>query len=159
MINIFVPELSRSVELDSPKDLSYKGIPAKEFTWSKNTFKSGNAYSKNRCYQSKDDHFFDRYNGIMMNPDFELNVPMMYSMPHFMDADNELSLSFTGLRPIRDAHSSTIMIKKTNATLIKSWKRIQTNIDTNSTSKVLNYRRFLFPVFWIDEQSQNKALV
>lgn len=88
-IKLFAPELNRSIQLDYDRDMTENGVSVRKFVWSNNTFKSGAAFSPNKCF-SDSKNKFSKYSGVLFNSKCNFNIPLAFSSPHFYNSGGYL---------------------------------------------------------------------
>lgn len=154
-LDIFVPELNRSIALDYDKDKAYKKIPTRRFIWSPNTFKSSSSYPPNKCFYTDSKDELNKYSGVLFNSHCNFNIPIAFSNPHFYQADDYYRDTVLGMNPVQNKHESSIELRKNNGELILANKNLQINIDTKTISSKRSIERFIFPLFYLAEVTRN----
>lgn len=139
--------MDRSVELIKEPYLDL----SKMFLWSSTTFASGKLYEPNRCYLTDIDEL-NEYNGVLRKPNLcNLNLPIVYSAPHFLYADNYFKNKIDGLNATVFHHDSYLILDQTG-TVQAEERNLQINFDTRSASEAFGLGRFIFPVYWLSDQ-------
>ncbi|CAG0889049.1 unnamed protein product [Darwinula stevensoni] len=91
--------------------------------------------------------------------------PVVMSLPHFYvpdeGGDNGLNKSLIdGIAPHKDSHETFIDIEPTTGLLIRSSKKLQTNVKVRKIEGYKTFENFpnmVFPVFWVDEVSAKQT--
>ena len=136
ILSVFEPELNRTVFLNFERDTSYKGIPTKRFQLSNLTYASPDGNEYNQCFCPDVDPIRD-YNGTLRVAHCNLEVPLVFSNPHFLFADSYFSREISGFNPVQAEHESFAEVTEKLGIVINGRKTVQLNIDTEA------YRYFL----------------
>ena len=155
-IEIFAPELNRSIQLDNKEESVIDKIQTRKFVWSSDTLKSKTVLDTNECYYPARKDELDKYSGILRNSHCNHDIPMVFSYPHFYQSDSYFTDAVSGMSP-NDKYESYIHLRKENGELMSALKNIQINIDTRVASASHSIKRFIFPLFWLAEKAKFNA--
>ena len=87
ILSVFEPELNRTVYLNYERNTEYQGIPTKRFVLSESTFAAPKFYPDNGCFCKNKDDGIMVYNGTLRSGHCNFDVPLVFSNPHFYQAD------------------------------------------------------------------------
>lgn len=150
---VFEPELNRTVFLTFERNTNYNGIPTKRFLLDVGTFQAPSKNPYNKCFCPTNDSLKD-FDGTLRVGHCNFHVPMVFSNPHFYQADSYFGEQIHGFKPNKVKHESFADISKELGMVINGRKTIQLNIDTQAyasylTNSQLVVPRQIFPVFWL----------
>nr|ALR72543.1 sensory neuron membrane protein SNMP1b [Colaphellus bowringi] len=83
-----------------------------------------------------------------------MGVPILATLPHFLEADEIYLQQVKGLNPILDKHIIRIQLEPMTGTPIEARKRLQFNLPVSASEKITlmrNVSTSLHPIFWIEE--------
>jgi hypothetical protein len=83
------------------------------------------------------------------------DIPLMFSEPHFYQADHSYNSSVDGLKPDAALHESSVYIEPITGRVVNSSRKLQLNVNiarVHSFIPTLDLKRdTVFPVVWMDE--------
>lgn len=106
-INLFTPEMCRSIPYDYEKDIELHGIKGYRFAAGARALDNGTLYKDNKCYATDD--FMP--SGVMNISICNYGHPMFMSFPHFYGADPSYLDAVDGLAPSKDKHQAFITLE------------------------------------------------
>ncbi|XP_014253859.1 sensory neuron membrane protein 2-like [Cimex lectularius] len=157
-IYIYVPDvcISMSASFVNKSYLDSK-ITAYHYESSKNNFASVEEWPENKCKCSKleDSHKepFCYKRGAFEAFDCQ-GSPIVFSPPHFLDADPSYLNYVEGLKPDREKHLTYVSIEPLTGVPISGRKRIQMNMflkKIKGITLLTNVTEGLFPIGWAEE--------
>ncbi|RZF32365.1 hypothetical protein LSTR_LSTR001829 [Laodelphax striatellus] len=86
-----------------------------------------------------------------------MDVPVIMSKPHFLDAADDLLDDIDGLKPDPEIHNSFFDIEPITGIPLKGYQRIQVNLKLNQITTMTlmkDLRNLTFPLLWVEEGSQ-----
>ncbi|XP_023349462.1 lysosome membrane protein 2 isoform X2 [Eurytemora carolleeae] len=81
-------------------------------------------------------------------------APVIISLPHFLDADQDVVDAIQGMNPNPDLHTTFLNIEPLTGVSLDAHKRIQVNVplkQNDAMTLLKNVREAIFPVVWVDE--------
>lgn len=128
---MFEPELNRTVNLTFEGDSSYMGIPTKRFHLDSLTYAAPKHNIENKCFCPFADPT-GNYDGTLHVAHCNFEVPMVFSNPHFYQADSYFLTEITGFSPVKEEHESFADVTEKLGIVINGRKTVQLNIDTEA---------------------------
>jgi hypothetical protein len=128
ILPVFEPELNRTVFLNYEKDTKYKGIPTKRFILSNLTYAASDKNPFNECFCADANDQIKDYDGTLRVSHCNQEVPIVFSNPHFYQADDYFRDEIKGLNPNKVKHESFAEISKELGIVINGRKAVQLNI-------------------------------
>lgn len=155
ILSVFEPELNRTVFLHYERETSYRTIPTKRFVLSNLTYAAPDKNPYNKCFCPFNDQIKD-YDGTLRVGHCYDHVPMVFSNPHFYQADEYFGQQIHGFKPNKEKHESFADICKELGMVINGRRTVQLNLDTKAYSDYLTtgehvVPRQIFPVFWLSD--------
>ena len=91
-----------------------------------------------------------------------LEVPLVFSNPHFYQASNHFRSEIKGFKPVKELHESFADLSKELGMVINGRKTVQLNLDTSAYHYYMNragksFEREIFPVFWLADTGKAGA--
>ncbi|GFR32657.1 platelet glycoprotein 4, partial [Trichonephila clavata] len=141
-----------TIPLEYEKDVTVHGIKTLRFGMASNTFATGEENPYNKCYCEGS----SCRSGIMpMN--CKKGAPYVISMPHFLEADQELVNAVEGVHPNPEKHKTYVDVEPTTGFVLNAAFRVQLNgvaRRLKEFSPVVNVRDSVVPVLWMSEEAQ-----
>ncbi|CAL8138190.1 unnamed protein product [Orchesella dallaii] len=155
-LDMFSPDLCRSLRLVYEKDSEVRGISSYKFTVDPEVLEDPIFNRDNMCYCTQQGDRFDR---CPKTGAYQLNAcrketPLLVSLPHFLDGSEEYLNTTEGLHPDRSVHETFIELEPNTGLLLKAAKRIQINIEMRAFKFIKQLRKLpklLLPIIWVDE--------
>ncbi|GFQ79437.1 platelet glycoprotein 4, partial [Trichonephila clavata] len=151
-LSLFNPNLCRTIPLEYEKDVTVHGIKTLRFGMASNTFATGEENPDNKCYCEGS----SCQSGIMpMN--CKKGAPYVISMPHFLEADQELVNAVDGVHPNPEKHKTYVDVEPTTGFVLNAAFRVQLSGVARRLpefSPVVNVRDSVVPVLWMSEEAQ-----
>jgi len=168
---MFNTDLCRSIYMTEEMMETLQGVKTSKYSAPKEVFNV--SFADNKCFCSTgkqcEDGLLDvsncfatKMNSLFPKMDgFELNVSLIMSSPHFLNAENETIDSVIGLKPNKKQHETYINIEMETGVALKAAKRLQLNTrlyhgqhtdNLDSLSKLPLGWTQLLPVFWAEEK-------
>ncbi|GFR17097.1 platelet glycoprotein 4 [Trichonephila clavata] len=111
-----------TIPLEYEKDVTVHGIKTLRFGMASNTFATGEENPYNKCYCEGS----SCRSGIMpMN--CKKGAPYVISMPHFLEADQELVNAVEGVHPNPEKHKTYVDVEPTTGFVLNAAFRVQLN--------------------------------
>ena len=153
VLQLFSPEMCRSLYLIYSKDIDVNGIPGYRFSVPKEML---DASDENSCYCVNPG--LNNKNcpkgGAMDLSVCRNGAPVMMSTAHFLDGSDEYINGVEGIRPDPALHSTIIDLEPNTGLILNVRKRMQLNFvlrpNTLST-EFSNVREVVYPIIWVDE--------
>ncbi|XP_022190215.2 sensory neuron membrane protein 2 [Nilaparvata lugens] len=86
-----------------------------------------------------------------------MDVPVIMTKPHFLDAANDLLDDVDGLKPDPELHNSYFDIEPKTGIPLEGYQRIQVNLKLNQITTMTlmkDLRNLTFPLLWVEEGTQ-----
>ncbi|XP_022184019.1 sensory neuron membrane protein 2-like [Nilaparvata lugens] len=86
-----------------------------------------------------------------------MDVPVIMTKPHFLDAANDLLDDVDGLKPDPELHNSYFDIEPKTGIPLEGYHRIQVNLKLNQITTMTlmkDLRNLTFPLLWVEEGIQ-----
>ena len=103
-MNLFVPDMCRSIPFDYEKDVEVHGATGYRFTAGRRAVDNGTVFPENLCYAYGSSEFVP--SGVMNISACRYGSPVFMSYPHFYLADEFYLNEIEGLAPNKDKHES-----------------------------------------------------
>ncbi|CAL8137069.1 unnamed protein product [Orchesella dallaii] len=160
ILPIFSPDLCRSLYLTYEGDTEILGLPGYRFTLPEILLQDPRLNKDNECFctnRGGDEFQNCPKAGAYQVESCKKGVPLVVSLPHFLDGDNEFREQVGGLNPVRENHETVITLEPNTGVLLRANKRIQMNIELRSTRKFPKLKKvpnMIMPLFWVDESAE-----
>ncbi|XP_044258686.1 sensory neuron membrane protein 2-like [Tribolium madens] len=155
---IYSTDICRFVEINYKGEESYKGIDGYLFGTSPETLRSSTKDPENDCYCSKLSRDMDGKKSCFLDGVIDMQtcfgVPVLFSFPHFLWADQKYLDAVEGLSPDEDKHKTYLVVEPNTGTPLQGVKRIQLNAVIRpivGIKSMMQTKRALLPLLWIEE--------
>ncbi|XP_076139640.1 lysosome membrane protein 2 isoform X1 [Alosa pseudoharengus] len=151
-LNIFTPDLCRSIYMKFDKDVEVKGIPAYRFTPPRSVLASVEENPDNAgfCLSSKN----CLGSGVLKVDVCKKGVPVVVSFPHFYLGADDYINAIDGISPVKEHHQTYLDLNPTTGIIVRASKRAQFNILVERLSSfpiTSGLDRTVFPLFFLNE--------
>ncbi|XP_048021923.1 lysosome membrane protein 2-like [Megalobrama amblycephala] len=150
-LNVFTPDLCRSIYMRFEKEVEVKGIPAYRFTPPRDVLASGKNNPENEgfCVTKKclDD-------GVLDVSVCRKGAPVVVSFPHFHLGDKKYANAIDGISPVHEHHQTFLDLNPTMGMPVRAMKRTQINIHLDRVTGfplTRNLNSTIFPIVFLNE--------
>ncbi|KAK9954920.1 hypothetical protein ABG768_014834 [Culter alburnus] len=150
-LNVFTPDLCRSIHMRFEKEVEVKGIPAYRFTPPRDVLASGKNNPENEgfCVTKKclDD-------GVLDVSVCRKGAPVVVSFPHFHLGDKKYANAIDGISPVHEHHQTFLDLNPTMGVPVRAMKRAQINIHLDRVTGfplTRNLNGTIFPIVFLNE--------
>ncbi|XP_067339779.1 lysosome membrane protein 2-like isoform X2 [Channa argus] len=151
-IQIFTPDLCRSIYMEFEKDVQVKGIPAYRFTPPRSVLasKEENPANEGFCVTPKE----CLGTGLLKVSPCRKGAPVVASFPHFYLAEDKYVAAIEGMDPQTQHHQTFLDLNPTTGVIVRANKRAQINV---LLSRILGFPKTkginetVFPVMFLNE--------
>ena len=158
-LEIFAPDLCRSLAIDFIKTTSLRTIELYRFGLSPSFFKPINQSENTKCFCVKGSHEAkQKFCGLggVMDVSTCRKKPIVLSTPHFFNGDASLRQAVDGLSPSAANHDTFVDIEPITGLVLRVRRRLQINLemisyDSFPKSHVLKDQRLIHPFIWLDQ--------
>uniref|UniRef100_A0A8C1Y2N6 Lysosome membrane protein 2-like n=1 Tax=Cyprinus carpio TaxID=7962 RepID=A0A8C1Y2N6_CYPCA len=149
-LNVFTPDLCRSIHMRFEKEVEVKGIPAYRFTPPRAVLASGKNNPENEgfclttCKACLGCGNLKGYYG----------APVVVSFPHFHLGAEKYAEAIDGISPVHDRHQTFLDLNPTMGMPVRAMKRAQINIHLERVSGfplTRNLNGTIFPILFLNE--------
>lgn len=158
LLHLFAFDLCRSIPLEYQKDTEdSNGIPCYRFVPPANTFGTPEENSNNACYCNNPDGC-NVPSGIFNASICQFGSPVMFSWPHFFQADPKLLDTVDGLKPDQKKHQSYFDVQPVLGAPLRGKLKFQINIQINEVNGVKaaeGLRDILVPVASVSSEVED----
>jgi hypothetical protein len=155
---IFATDICRFVEITYKGEETYKDIDGYLFGTSKETLRSTQENPEDDCYCSKLSKDETGTKSCFLDGIIDMQtcfgVPVLFSFPHFLWADEKYANGVEGMAPNEDIHKTYLVVEPNTGTPLKGVKRIQLNVamrPVTGVKSMLQATRAIMPLLWIEE--------
>ncbi|XP_071798477.1 scavenger receptor class B member 1-like [Asterias amurensis] len=151
LLNLFHPDLCRSMPYTYVKDDELKGVPLKMFGIAPWAYQNSSVFPENEGFKVNDRDSVPT--GLMRVDPCRFGSPMAVSNPHFFEGDPSLLQQVKGLKPDAEKHRNSFSIEPTLGMPFKLRMRIQVNqyMEKNDIIKQTgDVETMYMPVFWFE---------
>ncbi|XP_045474063.1 protein peste-like isoform X3 [Harmonia axyridis] len=148
-LELFNPEMCRTIVLDFVEDQSKNMIDGYKFTLGDHFFDNGTIYPENTCYCTGDCVPY----GLMNVSLCRYGSPGFVSLPHFYKADPYYTNLIDGMKP-SEKHDFYMIIEPTTGLPLEVSARLQINLLVKNIPDVglmENREDVFFPIFWFEQ--------
>ncbi|KAG1962712.1 lysosome membrane protein 2 isoform X2 [Pimephales promelas] len=151
-LNVFTPDLCRSIHMRFEKEVEVKGIPAYRFTPPRAVLASGKNNPDNEGFCLTPNKCLD--DGVLDVSVCRKGAPVVMSFPHFHLGDEKYANAIEGISPVHEHHQAFLDLNPTMGMPVRAMKRAQINIHLDRISgfpmtKSLNGT--IFPIVFVNE--------
>ncbi|KAJ8045804.1 Scavenger receptor class B member 1 [Holothuria leucospilota] len=149
-IQLFHPDLCRSVSMLYEQDITFKGVPLFKFVLANYTYANGTVYPPNEGFYKSGTSV---PSGILRQDPCRLGQPLGLSNPHFYEADPILIDSVEGMNPVREKHESFLALEERMGLPYIFKLRLQVNSlmePVDGISQVEDVPNVYFPLVWFE---------
>jgi scavenger receptor class B, member 1 len=150
-LNLFLPEMCRSLAYDYEKDVEFRGMKGHKYRLGERAVDNGSKYQENLCF----DKVYDLPSGVIDSSFCNFGSPLYASYPHFYKADLSFTEAVVGLEPTKELHESFTTLEPITGVILESTIRLQTNILLRPYESVSLFRgtpTVMLPVFYTEYQ-------
>ncbi|XP_072310857.1 lysosome membrane protein 2-like isoform X2 [Eucyclogobius newberryi] len=151
-IQIFSPDLCRSIYMEFEKDVEVRGIPAYRFTPPRSVFASREENPANEGFCITPQECLGT--GLLKVSPCRKGAPVVASFPHFYLADEKYVTAIEGISPERIHHQTFLDLNPTTGVIVRANKRAQVNILINKIGGFIKTRPLnetIIPVMFLNE--------
>ncbi|XP_049819911.1 sensory neuron membrane protein 2 [Aethina tumida] len=157
-VDIFNTDICRVVYLERSGQQTYSDIEGYRFQSNKNTYRYSTSTAEEDCFciqktsdiNNEDNCYLD---GVI---DMQSCVgsPLLFSLPHFLWADDKYLDGVKGLSPDPDKHMLFLNVEPNTGTPLQGAKRLQLNMVLKPDEKIdmaKNLPKVVYPMLWVEE--------
>ncbi|XP_060791558.1 lysosome membrane protein 2 [Neoarius graeffei] len=151
-LNVFTPDLCRSIYMLFEKEVVVKGIPAYRYTPPRDVLASVKNNPENEGFCLEKDKCLD--DGVLNVAVCRKGAPVIVSFPHFYLADDKYVNAIEGIKPVHELHQTFLDLNPTTGIPVRAAKRAQINIKLDRIAGfplTRNLNSTIFPVMFINE--------
>lgn len=154
LLYLFSSDLCRSIYLSYTKDVKLRDIPLYRFNAPKEVFMNvkENPANKGFCVPSEN----CLAGGLLNVESCRDGAPVVFSQPHFLDADPPVINAVNGVHPDHDRHSTVIDVEPYTGAALNAAKKLQVNIELRKISHITETEHLahvVLPVLWLNESA------
>ena len=162
--SVYVSDICRSIRGVYLQDVHVKGIRLRRFGGDPYDMANASVNPQNYGFCTPAGTPIDKClpSGLLnstkcQEPVNGFDLPIIFSFPHFLNADPKVGDKFIGLSPNEAEHETAIDMEPWTGLVLQVAKRLQINILVEQSpdlkDKTLNVTRMFFPILWINESS------
>ncbi|KAJ3662460.1 hypothetical protein Zmor_006808 [Zophobas morio] len=155
---IFATDICRSVKINYIREETYRDVDGYMFGTDKNTLQPSTNNSEADCFCTKQSKDVDGQNSCFLDGVIDMQscfgVPVLFSFPHFLWADEKYLNGVDGLSPNEEAHRTYLLVEPNTGTPLKGVKRIQLNAVIRPIAGIkslIDTTKAVLPLLWIEE--------
>lgn len=151
-LNVFTPDLCRSIHMRFEKEVEVKGIPAYRFTPPRDVLASGKNNPENQGFCVTPKKCLD--DGVLDVSVCRKGAPVVVSFPHFHLGDEKYANAIEGISPVHERHQTFLDLNPTMGMPVRAMKRAQINIHLDRVSgfpMTKNLNSTIFPIVFLNE--------
>jgi len=152
-LNLYQPDLCRSIPLVYKKDVSHRGVQGFRFTPPMNVFDTPESNPDNDCYCMVDEGNSCGRQGLFNISACKFGAPMAISWPHFLYGDPTLLEDVEGLNPNPNLHEFYIDFQPKLSIAMAAKARLQINFmisTVDDIKQVAGLPEIVYPLFWFE---------
>ncbi|CRL01879.1 CLUMA_CG015086, isoform A [Clunio marinus] len=153
-INLFMPDMCRSIPFDYETDVKIHGVDGYRFTCGARALNNGSEFPENLCYSNSGETI---HSGVMNISACRYGSPIFMSLPHYFKADPFYLNAVEGLAPNKDKHESYFTIEPMTGAPLEVTIRFQANLLVQPIEEISLFqevRRVFMPVMWFEQKYQ-----
>ncbi|XP_049639322.1 platelet glycoprotein 4-like [Suncus etruscus] len=155
-LQIFAPDICRSITLVFGGEINLKGITVFRFVLPSKAFASPVQNPDNTCFCiEKVISNNCTYYGVLDVSKCNEGKPVYVSLPHFLYASPEVHSTIEGLHPNPEEHSTYLDVEPITGFTLQFAKRLQVNLLVKPAKKIEALKKlkklYLVPLIWINE--------
>ncbi|ODN03610.1 Lysosome membrane protein 2 [Orchesella cincta] len=168
-LQIFSPDMCRSLYMVYEKDVRVTGIKGYKFVIPRNVMESAEVNPDNQCYCRGEEYGPCLKAGVMRLAPCRGGAPVVLSWPHFYNGDEDYVNQSIGLSPDAVFHEPFAIIEPYTGLIRRGSKRYQINVELKPNRRFRDMKRvpnMLFPIIFksaathaSDRGGQNDAVV
>lgn len=108
-IDVFTPDMCRSIPFDFEEEVDVYGVLGYKFTASERLVDNGTKYPENECYFDGRNEFYP--SGVFNISACRYSSPVFMSYPHFYGADEYFKRQVDGMEPSQEKHESSVTLE------------------------------------------------
>ncbi|XP_067278854.1 lysosome membrane protein 2-like isoform X2 [Pseudorasbora parva] len=151
-LNVFTPDLCRSIHMRFEKEVEVKGIPAYRFTPPRAALASGKNNPENEGFCVTPNKCLD--DGVLDVSACRKGAPVVVSFPHFHLGDEKYANAIDGISPVHGLHQTFLDLNPTMGIPVRAMKRAQINIHLDRVTGfplTRNLNSTIFPILFLNE--------
>ncbi|OTF70560.1 CD36-like protein [Euroglyphus maynei] len=154
-LDFFIPDICRSLFITFQEKSSYKGIETYLFSAPNNVLAGRHTNPDNECFCIEEDEELAEkrcVDGIFDLAGCQNGIPLIISLPHFLDADPTVVEQIEGLKPDPSKHRPELHIEPTMGLVIHGDSRLQMSIRVVPNENMNGFNKLrdelYIPIFW-----------
>ncbi|XP_032094721.1 platelet glycoprotein 4-like [Thamnophis elegans] len=156
VLHFFSSDICRSISAKFDSEKTVKDIPLYHFVIDPLAFGSPVTNPDNICFCTDMETSKNcTLNGILGLGSCKEGKPVYITLPHFLQASEELFNFVDGLKPNVEEHKTFLDVEPTTGFTLHFAKRLQINLFAKQNSKITALKNiknnFFFPVLWLNE--------
>jgi len=156
-LHVFTSELCQSLPLVYKDETEVQGIPAFRFVPPANVFDNND--SSRECFCTADPNVGCSVpNGLFNMSSCQFGSPIMFSWPHFFQADPALLKTVIGLNPDPEKHQTFIDVQPNFGSTLRASIKSQINLEIQAVDGIKNaekLRDMILPLAWMVEETHS----
>lgn len=151
-LNVFTPDLCRSIHMRFEKEVEVKGIPAYRFTPPRDALASGKNNPENEGFCLTPKNCLD--DGVLDVSVCRQGAPVVVSFPHFHLGAEMYTKAIDGISPVHERHQTFLDLNPTMGVPVRAMKRAQINIHLERVTGFPLTRKLnstIFPIVFLNE--------
>ncbi|XP_060576218.1 lysosome membrane protein 2-like isoform X1 [Ruditapes philippinarum] len=155
VLYVFSSDLCRSIYFTYLRDNKQKGIDVYRFTTPPDVFQSPTDNPANQGYCTPSDNCFP--SGLLNVENCHFGAPLIFSQPHFLNADPAIIHGVNGMHPNLEEHGTFIDVEPYTGAAFYAAKKLQINILLEKVDHIEQtnlLKRTVLPVLWLNESSR-----
>ncbi|CAG7826290.1 unnamed protein product [Allacma fusca] len=156
-LEVFSYELCRSIYGIFDHEADFNGIPAYVFATPDRILNISLSNPETDCFCTDPGHGLANScdaQGFMRMFSCKAGMPVVLSLPHFINGDEKFLKEVEGLHPDKNKHEMTLVVEPNSGVLLQVVKRIQINTEFQRLPGITpfsNITEAFIPVFWVEE--------
>lgn len=154
VLYLFSSDLCRSIYLTYTKDVKLRDIPLYRFNAPKEVFQNAKENPANQGFCVPSENCLE--SGLLNVESCRDGAPVVFSQPHFLDADPSVINAVTGVHPNHEEHSTIIDVEPYTGAALNAAKKLQVNIElrkVNGITQTEHLVHLVLPVVWLNESA------
>lgn len=152
---LFSSDLCRSIYLSYTKDEKLRGIPVYRFNAPKEVFYDAkkNPANEGFCVPTDKECL---PSGLLNVESCRDGAPVVFSQPHFLDADESVIHAVDGVHPDHAEHSTVIDLEPYTGAALNAAKKLQVNIQLKKIDHITATEKLVkvvLPIIWLNESA------
>ncbi|XP_045204924.1 lysosome membrane protein 2-like [Mercenaria mercenaria] len=155
VLYVFSSDLCRSIYFTYLRDNKQKGIDVYRFTTPPEVFQAVEQNPANDGFCTPSDNCLK--SGLLNVENCHFGAPLIFSQPHFLNADPSIIHGVNGMHPNLEEHGTFIDIEPYTGAAFYAAKKLQINILLEKVDHIKQTESLtgtFLPVIWLNESSQ-----